>query len=179
MKWMLSRLWAVTKSYWALLLLGAGIVVLIIYVGQGWALVLFSAALVLATVALAVGTDALSRANITLAQHQVRTETRNGLEAAKAFIEIDPVAFVDVVKGPSVGHPSFNAIDELALYAIVLHDKDIVRDVQQLAYQMDLVKTKNAGITPDAAKEALSKLQHRVVNEMVVLRRDLRDWTKE
>ncbi len=178
MKWMLSRIWAVVKSYWVLLIPVAAVLILIAYLGQGWALVFFSASLVVATIALAVGTDALARANVSLAEHQVRNEIRSALEAAKAFIEIDPVAFVDVVRGPGVGHPWLNAIDNLARYGNVLHDKDTVRDVQQLAYQMDMVKSKNARISPDNAKEMVTKLQQRIIQEATSLRKDLRDWTK-
>ncbi len=181
------------KSNWPLLAIAAGVVVVAVavplYFGEGWefvqglALVIFSAALAVATLALAVGTDTLARANVTLAQHQERAEIREGLDAAKKFIEIGPGDFVDVVRNVPIPHPFFDAIDKLAAYSNVLQDPITVRDVYQVAAKMDDVRIANTRITADQANDIaenmLRKLQQRIAAEIPNLRLKIRNWTKE
>jgi hypothetical protein len=177
MRWVLSRLWDITKSNWPLLIIAAAVAGVALYFGQG--LVFFSAALVVVTIALALSTEGLAQANRNLAGHQWRTEIRSALKAAKEFIEIKPDDFVKVLDGRSIPHSETNAIDELAAYSNVLQDPITARDVHRMAAQIDNVKIANANITHEDAKDMLTKLQQRIAGEIPNLRLKIRDWTQE
>lgn len=137
----------------------------------------FTFALVLGTLLLASVTALLATANQSLVDATTRTEIREALKAAIEFIEIEPGALLDVLKGGSRSHPFLDAIDKLASYANLFHDKDTERDVQQFALEIDNKKTETA--TPSEVRNKLTRLQGRVVQEMVLMRRDLRTRTRE
>ncbi len=182
MGWTFNQLKPILRAnWWWMLLVLAAVVVVLWILGQGWALVVFSAALVLATVALVLETAALARANDSLARSQIRAELRAALLAARKFIEINPDSFATVLKNRPIPHTDFNAIDELAFHTNGFHDWSIAKDVQAFANQIDMVKTgvqwPEAGLGGMTA--TLKKLQERVVSEMLRMRQDLRDWTTE
>lgn len=64
----------------------------------------------------------------------------------------------------------------MASFGNCLHDADTVRDLQNLASEIDNVKIENASI--DDANGKLTRLQGRIVNELVLMRRHLRDASR-
>src|SRR2546428_9908183 len=98
------------------------------------------------------------------------------MEAAKHFIEIDPDAFLDVLKGGR-SHPFYDAIDELASHGNNLHDRDTVQELYTFASDVDNVKIRNATMRDPMGR--LVKLQGRVITELAQLRMDLRDWKED
>jgi hypothetical protein len=152
----------------------------LVFLGPSWGLVVFSAALVLGTLVLAFETALLAAANKSLAWNQTRNEIRDAIDAAERFIEIIPDLFVgqDLASlRAQRTKASLRAIDDLAAHGNNLHDTDTVRDILQLAADTDNMKIENAAVPSDMA-ERLVKLQGRVVQRLVELRRDLRDGSR-
>jgi hypothetical protein len=173
MRWFLSQVRATVKSLWWLLIL-AFLAFYLVNAFSG-AATLFSLGLVIMTGLLVVVSARLAGANQSVADHEAREEIRGAMGAAKHFIEIDPDAFLDVLKGGRA-HPFFDAIDDLASHGNNLHDRDTVRDLYNIAGEVDNVKIRNT--TMRDPKATLVKLQGRVINELMRLRLDLRDWSK-
>lgn len=175
MRWILHQMREhVTESWW---LIGIGLAVFFAAVSFLGPLEAFTFALVLGTLLLAWVTAFLATANQSLADSAARTELRDALEAARKFVEIEPAALLDVLKGESRFHPFLDAIDQLASYGNKLHNLETERDLQQFALEMDQKRIGSAALVD--IKDKLAKLQAQVVQEMVLMRRDLRDLTRE
>jgi hypothetical protein len=173
MRWTINQLKPVAKANWWLAIPLALFVALLWYIGHDWALVLFTAALVGGTLVLGWETWSLARANQSIAEHQVRTEIRSALEAAKDFIEIDPEMFANTLPKAPRTHGVFHPIHELASHGNNLHDRDTVRDLQNLAAEVDHVKIEQTASNPNETKDRLVKLQGRVTQELLEMRLDL------
>src|SRR5436853_3975252 len=123
MRWILKKMREHLRASWWMVL-GGFVVFLIVLLAFG-PLVAFTFALVIGTLLLAWVTAFLASANQSLADGAARGELREALDAARRFIEIDPVPFLDVLKGKSRSHPILKAIDRLAALGGYLRDKDL------------------------------------------------------
>src|SRR5438128_7087191 len=174
MRGFLSRMWATVKAFWwQLLLVAVAFYLVVVLYGAN---ALFSLALVIMTGFLVAVSARLAAANQSVAEQEARKEIRGAMEAAKHFIEIDPDAFLDVLKGGR-SHPFYDAIDELASHGNNLHDRDTLQELYTFASDVDNVKILNATMRDPMGR--LVKLQGRVITELAQLRMDLRDWKED
>jgi len=174
MRGFLSQMWATVKTFWWLFVpLFVAFSIVDVFYG---AATLFSLGLVIMTGLLVVVSARLAAANQSVAEQEPRKEIRGAMEAAKHFIEIDPDAFLDVLKGGR-SHPFYDAIDELASHGNNLHDRDTVQELYTFASDVDNVKIRNATMRDPMGR--LVKLQGRVITELAQLRMDLRDWKED
>jgi|GEM_PF-5687874 len=170
MQWILHQMKEHLKESWWMVL--AGLVVFFVVFYYLGPLVSFTFALVLGTLLLAWVTAFLASANQGLAEVATRNELREALDAARKFIEIEPGLFLKALESESRSHPLLEAIDKLASYVNNLHDMDTLRDLQQFALKVDNKKIGSGAL--EGAKEKLTELQGRVVQEIGFMRENLR-----